>query len=260
MSKISVAFGITEDWLEYCSVVMSSILSNTQNDLKFYILSDISEDVFFEKFNNIKTKLSKIRPFNIEYLKMNNADFDGVVHDKRVGISAYYRLKLPSILKEDRVIYLDSDIVVTDNISKLWNYDIEDYLIGGVEDKYSSLMSWHADLEDGDIYINSGVLLMNLKKFRSENIEEKIFEKLREKDNLYSDQDVLNNICRNRILYLPLKYNLMLTADDENSFPDKKDEYNEALASPFILHYSIKPWALPVEYSEYWRKYRDILL
>ena len=261
MSKINIAFGITKDWLKHSFVTVCSILSNSKNNsFKFFFMSDISESEFSEQFEPIYRILKGINSqFCYEYIRMDNSDFDGVVHDKRVGISAYYRLKLASLTNEDRMIYLDSDVVVLGDISELWNYDIKDYFLGAVEDKYSELMTCHAGLEDGYTYINSGVMLMNLKSFRERGLEEKFFKKLREEDNDYSDQDVINDICRGGILYLPLKYNLMLTTDDPNSFPKRKEEYNEALKSPFILHYSIKPWILPVQYSKYWRKYSDIL-
>ena len=262
MMDIKIAFGVTEDWLEHTFVTMCSILSNAKGvneKYSFYVLSDISEEKFETLFEPIKYKLNNIYPFEYKYIKMNNSDFDGVVHDKRVGISAYYRLKLPSLLNEEKVIYLDSDLVVTDDISKLWNYDIDNYYLGAVEDKYSDIMGCQANLPEGETYINSGVMLMNLKNFRCDNLEEKIFKKLCEQDNTYSDQDVLNDICRNKILSLPLRFNLMLTRDDPNSFPNRKQEYTESLKTPVILHYSIKPWILPVQYSEYWRQYEAVL-
>ena len=260
MAKINIAFGVTQDWLKYAYVTMCSILSNSKDDeYIFYIMSDISSDRFEESFRTVYEKLSKIRSFGYEYIEMNNSEFAGAIHDERVGISASYRLKLASNTNEDKILYLDSDIIVLNDIGELWDYDINNYLIGAVEDKYSALMTFRADLEEDDIYINSGVLLMNLKKFREEKIENKIFEKLREENNEYSDQDVLNNICKNKILYLPLKYNLMLTTEDSNAFPKRRHEYDKAIQSPYILHYAIKPWILPVQYSEYWRKYNDVI-
>lgn len=260
MDKINIAFGITEDWLKYTCVTMCSILSHASSgEYNFYILSTMSEEKFKENFAPFKEKLSSIYPFSINYIKMDLSDFDGIVHDKRVGVSAYFRLKLPSVTKLEKVIYLDSDLVVLDDIKQLWAHDISDYYLATVEDKYSALMTCQAGLSDDDTYFNSGVMVMNLKKFREDNLEEKIFNKLHEADNRYSDQDVLNDICRDKVLFLPLKYNLMLSRDDANSFPKRKDEYNEALKHPVIMHYSIKPWFLPVEYSEYWRKYKEIM-
>lgn len=261
MSKINIAFGVTEDWLKYTYVTMCSILANSDknDEYKFFIMCDISEKDFLKTFENISEKLKEIRYFEYEYIKMDPSDFTGIVHDKRVGVSALYRLKLPSVVSDKKIIYLDSDVVVTDNLSKLWSYDVENYLIGAVEDKYSNLMTCHADLNDGDTYYNSGVLIMNLESFRKNKIEETIFKKLREQNNSYSDQDVLNNICNGKILSLPLKYNLMLTMEDENAFPLRREEFSNSLKSPVILHYSIKPWVIPVQYSEHWKKYSDYL-
>ncbi len=261
MTKINIAFGITKDWFEHTCVTICSILSHSENDeYKFFIMSDFDEEEFEKIFQEKCKILKSIYPkFEYEYVKMDNSDFYGIVHDKRVGVSAYYRLKLSSVTTVDKMIYLDSDLVVLSDIKELWNCDTENSLIAGVEDKYSALMTCHANLADDDIYFNSGVMIMNLKKFREQNIEEKIFQKLNEENNDYSDQDVLNDICRNQILYLPLKYNLMLTTDDPNAFPARKDEYNQALKNPFILHYAIKPWILSVQYSEYWRKYFEVL-
>ncbi len=260
MSCINIAFGVTKDWLKHTYVTMCSILSSGKcNNYKFFIMSDILETDFEVDFKPIYSKLVNICPFEYKYIKMDNSEFSGVVHDKRVGISAYYRLKLGSLTDVDKIIYLDSDVIVLDDIYELWEFDIKDYLIGAVEDKYSELMGWRANLEDGDIYINSGVMLMNLKKFREENIEKQLFDKLREEHNDYSDQDAINDICRDKILYLPLKYNLMLTRDDPNAFPKRREEYNIALKSPFILHYAIKPWIIPVEYSEHWKYFNNII-
>ena len=108
MSKINIAFGVTEDWLKYTYVTMCSVLMNSkkENDYKFFILSDISETEFKNNFKNYYEKLYLIKPFEYEYIKMDNTDFDGVVHDKRVGISAYYRLKLASLTNNDKILYL----------------------------------------------------------------------------------------------------------------------------------------------------------
>lgn len=260
MSKIKIAFGVTKDWLNYTYVTMCSILSNANvfDYYCFYIMCDIDEDEFEKSFCSAKEKLNSIHKFEYEYIKMDNSDFDGVIHDTRVGISASYRLKLASLTGEDKIIYLDSDVVVLDNISKLWDYNIENYLIGAVEDKYSDMMKCHANLDYDDTYINSGVLLMNLKKFRETNLEEQIFDKLRE-NTTYSDQDVLNDVCRKQVLYLPLKFNLMVIRDDPNSFPKRREEFTEALKEPVVIHYVIKPWFLPVQYSEHWFKYANIL-
>ena len=51
----------------------------------------------------------------------------------------------------------------------------------------------------------------------------------------------------------------IMSGDDVNSFPTRKEEYKKSLGAPVVLHYSIKPWVLPVQYSEYWRKYSQLI-
>ena len=252
MERINIAFGITKDWLKYTYVTVCSILSNANRHdrYKFYFLCEESDD----DFDRIYEKLNEIHEFEYEFIKMNNTDFDGLVHDVRVGISALYRLKLPSLVNDDKIIYLDSDLVVLKDIKELWEYDINDYLVAAVEDKYAEVMACHANLEPDEVYFNSGVMIMNLKKFREHGLEKKIFDKLKTNDT-YSDQDVLNDLCRKQVLYLPLKYNLMVLYGDTNSFPTRRKEFEESILSPFILHYTVKPWVLPVQYSEYWTDY-----
>ena len=118
------------------------------------------------------------------------------------------------MVNENKILYLDSDIIVTKDISELYSTDVSDYYLAGVEDKLSHKMRDRVNLKDGEVYINSGVQLVNLAKFREDNIEPIIFETLRKKDT-YTDQDVINDICRSKILQFPLKYNLMpLDAND----------------------------------------------
>lgn len=98
----------------------------------------------------------------------------------------------------EKLIYLDCDIIVRHSIAKLYDIDIEDYLLGAVyhNDKLSvnngAFKRLHIPVEQG--YFNAGVLLINLKKWREEHIYEKSIEFLRNNSEsiVNHDQDVLN--------------------------------------------------------------------
>ena len=254
MTQINIAFGATEEWLRYTYVTVCSILANAkeEDNYKFYIMCD-TVDVNFKPM--IKC-LDQIKPSEYKFLQMNNEDFEGAIHDW-LGVSSSYRLKLPSIIDDDKVLYLDSDISVVNDIAELYNHNIDDYYIAAVEDKCSDFMKERVNLKDGETFINGGVQLMNLKKFREDNLEEIIFNKLRESD-FYTDQDVINDVCRSKILQLPLKFNLM-PIEDESLYVNRRDEFKEAIEDPVILHYTIKPWNQQVKYGEYWFMYADLL-
>ena len=79
---------------------------------------------------------------------------------KHISIETNFRLKIASLIPNvEKCIYLDSDLILTENISKLWMQDIDDYYFAAVTDK--------------KVGFNAGVLLINLKKWREDNLEKK---------------------------------------------------------------------------------------
>ena len=122
------------------------------------------------------------------------------------------RCWLPDILTEDKVLYLDIDTLVLDNLKELWNTDITDYAI----------MAWPEDRDDELImdwcmpprtkmrqskYINSGVVLFNLKYIREHEIDKKWFYYLENLKLPLPDQDAINLACDGHIKYLDTIYN-----------------------------------------------------
>lgn len=251
--QINIAFGITSDWTFNSAITALSILkhSNPDDNYKFYILSNDASFQYHEIFN----KLNQIRSIEYQFIEMNDSLFDGVVNDPN-GVSPYYRLKLPSLLNEDKILYLDSDIIALSDVAELYSKDISSYYFAAVEDKFSSMMRCRVGLSEEQTFFNSGVLLLNLKRFREENLEEIIFEKLR--DNVYTDQDVLNDVCRNAILSLPIKYNVVHIK--YNPYKTRTEEYMDAVKSPVLFHFLGKPWAFKdVLFAEEWIAYKKLL-
>jgi len=100
----------------------------------------------------------------------------------------------------DKLLYIDTDIVAFDDISKLYDQDIEGYLLAGVKDYYGRVFI-------NPNYINAGVLLFNLKAMNEANIFKKCRALLWMKNYKFSDQTVINKTCRGGIKYLPYIYN-----------------------------------------------------
>lgn len=84
----------------------------------------------------------------------------------------------------DKILYLDIDMMVGGDISKLYNIDIENYEYAAVKEKYGS---WIIRPD----YINAGMLLMNLKKMKETKLLEKAREKIKHKKMLFADQDAI---------------------------------------------------------------------
>lgn len=99
----------------------------------------------------------------------------------------------------DKILYLDADIVFYDDVKKLYDINIDDYDFAGAKDYFGK---WFIDYK----YLNSGVLLMNLKRMRDSQVLSKCREMCVNKKMLLPDQSALNVKCKKK-LYLPRKYN-----------------------------------------------------
>lgn len=122
------------------------------------------------------------------------------------------RCWLPKILKEDKILYLDIDTLVLDNLDDLWNIDISNYAIAAwPEDRDNELiMDWCMPPRKKmkySKYINSGVVLFNLKFIREHNIDKKWFSLLKTIKLPLPDQDAINLACDGYITYLDTIYN-----------------------------------------------------
>ena len=156
------------------------------------------------------------------------------------SVAIFYRLFIAEIFKKyDKAIYIDSDIVLLDDIEKLFDHDLGEYLVGAVTDQVVAYNEVFRDyslnalgVEPND-YFNSGVLVMNLKEFRNQKIEEKFLDLLSKYnfETVAPDQDYLNVLCSGKVKYLSAGWNRMPTV---NADCDKV----------FLVHYNMfdKPW------------------
>ncbi|MDD3084993.1 MAG: glycosyltransferase [Candidatus ainarchaeum sp.] len=198
---IPIVFCGDNNYIEYILVTMVSILENTHEKIKFYIIID--KNVQIKKIKKIKFKIKKYQNAEIEIIEINKKLTNKFKTNGHLISSAYYRIFIPKYVKENKVIYLDGDLIVLKNIKKLYNIDINNYIIGAVEspthiiDKKENLKK-HKELNIPlkYKYFNSGVLLINCKRYRFENIELKLKRyiiKNPEKLKL-CDQDALNAV------------------------------------------------------------------
>lgn len=174
-------------------------------------------------------------------------------HDYVNHVSAY-RMLIPELLPEyDRALYIDTDVIVRDDLSELFETDLDGAYIGGVvsltnQTSRREAVAIQAELPEMDWYVNTGVLLMDLAAIRRDGIAEK-WQAFLGKFEGSVDQHILNHVCRGRIAFLPLRYNVYLSAlglytdGTAHVFASPK-EVREAYENPAIFHFSLrtKPW------------------
>ena len=204
-----------------------------KNKIKYFI--------FFTK-RRIKYKFYKI-----DYSRIPNA-----LLSNHISMSAYNRIFMSSILKVEieKVLYLDCDIIIKNSISELLDTNIDEYHLAGVAEKPTEAVIQNLQLNKSN-YFNSGVLLINLKKWRAECFEQKLvnfINNFRDKI-IFHDQDVLNFCAKNNWLSLNHKYNVTHFFYHPKSYSFEyfgltESEYLEIKSNPVILHFTShqKPW------------------
>lgn len=185
---------------------------------------------------------------------MSEDDFkDFPVGDAYINLTTYFRLviqdKLPDI---DKVIYLDCDTIVNGSLKELWNTEMGDYAVAGVRDRVNDSIRLYNRLRypihDG--YINAGVLLINLKKWREFHVFDRAKEivKAMPKALKNHDQDIINILFHDSKQILPFRYNLLeyYLYVEEWLYLDRKyyPEIIDACQNPSIIHFCMpqKPW------------------
>lgn len=164
----------------------------------------------------------------------------------------WLRILLPELMPDaTRVLYLDSDLIVTDDLCPLWATDLGEHLLGAVTNPFYPFMPdhprLHLSINSPRDYFNSGVLLMNLERMRVEGTAAKLCEFARtHPGNPYPDQDALNDVCRDRWLHLHPRWNVQSTLFELplEQLPLPAKEIVEALARPAVVHFigPFKPW------------------
>ena len=191
----------------------------------------------------------------VHWYPVDNRLFLGVNNTHHLTDAALYRLLLGEILPGEisRVLYLDADVVVCDDLSPLIHSDLQGMAVGAVRD---SVAPWAAGvfgpdwrdlgMDSRSEYFNSGVLLIDLQKWRADGVGRSCIETLRCVKARWGDQDALNLAAEGEWKELPRRWNVQ-TADllrDSFSWALAPEEIEAAVTSPGIVHFTAhdKPW------------------
>lgn len=265
-TTIPVILSSDNNYAPFMYVTMVSILKNAHDNTCYDFYLMVPSAFSRRNIQRIMSLKKKYR-CNVHFIDMKNAFADLTMQIAHITSPTYYRLLAADLLPQeyDKCIYLDTDVCVQQDLSQLFNVTLGDNYVAGVRAAaYCSKPDFHKDrlkLSDVSNYVNAGVLVINLKKIREDNLTQK-FIKLTKMNYQSQDQDVLNVACYERILILPLKYNFMTKYENMwDNVPEriyKKDEIKEARKHPIIIHYAdkIKPWhKVRNEYDKIWWSY-----
>ena len=232
---------------------IKSILYHNR-DVKVYILN---QDIMPDWFRKPR-KIARMLGSDIIDVKLpEQAVFQGWETREYISPMTYARYFIPDYISEDKVLYLDSDLIVNQSLEPLFEIDFYEYLLAA---------AWDTD----GVTFNAGVMLINNKKWRQEKLKERLIEQsivtLKEVDegkfeNFNGDQTILNQVCSNRWLELDRGYNLQV-GHDVTAFYNKWENYFNELVSPSIIHFVSyrKPWSTLIanRYRDLWWEFHDL--
>ena len=262
-TPLVIAF--TPNYFVPAATTLKSLLDSSSDDDRYEVICLVSEEIPQRQ----KDKLSALFGERIIFRYINLAGrLQGVYVDPRYSEAASFRLLLPEILPEyDKVLYIDCDVIIRNNLAALYrDTDLGDNLLAAVYEAPIEHQAerWTALGCDPHRYFNSGFLMMNLKQMRLEGTSRKLIDGLKSDYLEFPDQDVLNQVCQDRVLALKPIYNSIRTFFLPQYKPDFLKQYSEAdwdeVQKHGTIHYTGgKPWnILSVKFGEWWKTYRSL--
>lgn len=236
---VNICYGIDDD---FCRCTATSIVSFVKNNINTkFIFHIIGENI--SNINKTKFKmLAQEYHLNVCIYEVDSNFFNkfDLPIKQQWPISMYFRFIFPAILSnESKIFYIDADIICLNEANALFLTDLNDKIIGAVQgsewgNKYRNKA---LNLKD-HIYFNSGVLIIDIKKWNKNNIADMMIKELVSAPNKFElpDQDVLNLILHGKVKYLKAEYNWF------NHLHANDTELNKS--NIVLLHFtsSPKPW------------------
>lgn len=232
-------------------VAMTSILENKNPETKidFYIM--LSGD--FDKSSRDKIEFLKNKyECSISFIDMKDKLKDLFI-DRHITTATYYRLLLPDLLPNlDKVLYMDVDTITQQDLSDLFNINIDDYYLAGCKDTgilwvLDSCTDYVKQFGKEDClknYVSAGILLFNLKKMREDNLLKQFVDVASSHDFECHDQDTLNWVCHDKIKRI-------------NKIFNSTPFLIENIKNQVIIHYAAtKPWNVhKMKHADIWWNY-----
>lgn len=241
---INLCFCIDENYVVMLGAVFESIkVSNAHNDVCIYVLTRGVSGASKERLSNV---FSDIKNISVQFVDALDKDVEQLEAGGHISSATYIRFEIPDLLSGvDKVLYLDADLVVVDDLMDFWKVNIEGKFAAAVEnpffDRYQSL-----GMKEAWGYFNAGVLLINSKQWRDFSVKKRALNFLSQhkSEAIMFDQDALNSVFSGDWVRVDPKWNMQTIM--LRRFRELKDDLQirSAVKSPKIIHYSTssKPW------------------
>lgn len=276
--ELHIVYASDDRFAEILGVSLTSLYENNQDmaQIHVYILdSRISE----ENKRRLESVCRFYKRSAIQWMpaKDISRELQIEIAVDRGSLSQYSRLFVASALPEnlERALYLDCDVIIRKPLDELWNLDMQGRTIAALKDAFSRWYRMNIGLKSSDIMFNSGVMLIDLRRWKEQEVEKKLLEFIRFKGGRIQqgDQGALNAVLAYDVycfeprfnsvtIYYDFSYEEMLAYRKPPDFY-LEEQVEEATENPVVLHFttsflSRRPWVEGCrhKYVDEWLKYK----
>lgn len=257
---MNVVYSASDLYSSLAGISLTSLLENNKAEPEIHII--IMDNGIGDENKEKLIKTAENYGRDIRFVPLAESLSGVKINLQKWNISTFGRLFEASSLPDvDKVIHVDCDMIIRGSLKELWDLDMSEAVFAGASDCLSDIYKTNIGLAPEDIYINAGLLVMNLNRIREKDYES-VFLKYIEKNSAlltYVDQEVINAcIPKSEKIFLPIKYNsysimhylsykqLKRLRHVKHMF--SKEDYIAAVKNPVIIHYTgcfiegTRPW------------------
>jgi len=247
---IPVLFCIDGNYWQHLGVSIASLLeTNPRNVFRIIVVS--ASEMDHAEVVKLSSLVEPERGSIETIVYSQAAKYQHLPTHSHLTFAMYLRLFMTEYLDQslDKVLYLDSDIVICSDISDLWNISLEDCYLGAAPEPYDERQREPLGFSSTDLYINSGVMLIDLKKWRSNNVLSEILSFAQDNQHalVFSpDQDLINSVFRGKIKNIGYQWNwqALFPRFSPSELSMDKATFASLKRSPRLVHFTsrYKPW------------------
>lgn len=254
--KLNVAYSFDDGYAQHAGISILSLLENNQEieHIVFYIITNALSN---ENRNHIENIIKQY------HRELHYIDLDELTSSLKISTnfnrSAYGRIFLADVVQDDYILYVDSDTIINSSLKNLFDIDMSNKLVAGVQDTVNSYYVINIGLNNNHRYINDGgIIVLNLDLWRKMGIVKKCIDFIYKFNGNppHNDQGTINHVCAGYIEILPASYNVMppmfnFTSKQILSLFKMKQYYTQseldkAISTPIVIHYTDeffnRPW------------------
>lgn len=247
MNSIKIAFVTDNNYFDYMFVAIESLITNNKdkNKINFYI---IDMGIAQSNINKIQKRYFKFENITFEFIKIDQKKLEKYNIKTHVSSAAYAKVYISNLINVDKVIYLDCDLVVIEDILKLWNMFDNTTSIKAVWNPFYNYDNEYLGVDHKSKTFNSGVMLLNLDLIRKKDTTTKLVNFLNDNHNKTKlhDQAAFNAIFKDEWQEIDLHWNCQVSML-QNSYSKlniSKNTYYRLYRNASIVHFTSnsKPW------------------